>query len=125
MFIKFANTLGDVFEGTMLVDQYNIGAQTLGEVLTYDDGIIIVDRMPKQVVSQLDMSELIAILRQLLQKSYALQTGDVEVHLPRMFVNINEQARCQAQFQHLSSKIDYTCNSEICENIFNIKLIHV
>lgn len=119
MYVKFATTSGDVFNDTPL----NVGEHPLGEVLTYDDGIVIVDRIPGQLVSQLNINEILILLRKILQKLYTLQVGNIEIYLPRMFLNINAQAKCQAKFQTLSSIFEYNCTKQLeNDNIFNIQI---
>lgn len=124
MFVKFANTSGDVLQ-SLTDEPINVGLNTLGTVLTYDDGIIIVDRLPTHNTSQLESIDIINILRYLLQKVYTLKTDKIRIHLPRMHSNINQQAVCQAQFQFISSKIVENCKEISHENIFNVELVHV
>lgn len=124
MFIKFATTNGDVLQ-SLDEDAINVGPNALGSVLTLDDGIIIVDRLPTQSSSQLETLDIINILRYLLQKVYPLKADKIYITLPRMQSNINQQAVCQSQFQFLSSKIVEECKEISHENIFNVELIHV
>lgn len=118
MYIKFANTDGQVFQSAS--DQsLNIGYQPLGTVLTLDEGIIIVDRDPTQLTSQLEMSYMIYSLTRALQKMYPLQAGLVFIYLPKMRSNMAEQAKCQYLFQNL-----FVASKK--SNVhFNINLIHV
>lgn len=117
MFIKFANTDGEVFDyqmSTTLDLPVN-----LGEVFLLDDGIIIVDRYSQQITTQLEVSSIIETLRYILQTVYPLQTGNVEVYLPRMDTNIAKQATIQSNFVSMSIK-----NSNPVKHI-NIKLVHI
>lgn len=124
MFVKFATTNGKVFQETF-EQPLNIGPNILGEVITFDDGIIIVDRDSTQHTTQLETDDIISLLRLLLQKLYTLQVDNIIIYLPRMYANINDQAMCQAQFQQLSSQISNGCREVPSENIFNISLVHV
>lgn len=124
MFVKFANTGGEVMQ-VLNEEPMNVGVNALGSILTYDNGIIIVDRQPSQNSSQLETVDIINILRYLLQKIYTLKTDKIIIYLPRMQSNINQQALCQAQFQYISSRITKECKEIPHDNIFNVDLIHV
>lgn len=124
MFIKFANTNGDVLQ-SLNDEPINVGSQSLGSILTFDDGIIIIDRMPTQISSQLETLDVINILRYLLQNVYTLKTDKIYIYLPRIHSNINQQAICCSQFQFMSSKIMNECKELAHDNIFNIDLVYV
>lgn len=116
MYIKFANTSGDVYdhEGSSLNTVYN-----LGTMLTYDDGIVIVDRDAFQQTTQLEVESIINTLRMALQELYPLQTNKICVFLPRMDSNISKQAEIQAMF----AKMTVTGGKSI--DYFDIDLVHL
>lgn len=116
MFIKFANTDGFVYdyERTTLNSNYDLGV-----MLTYDDGIIIIDRYPTVETTQLDVDNIIKTLRYILKNNYSLQTDKINIFLPRMDANISKQARIQAKFAKLSLDAKQTID------YFKINLIHL
>lgn len=141
MFVKFATTAGDVYQN---VDEppLNIGEKQIGQVITTDEGIFIVDRYPSQETSQLKITNIIRLLRYLLQKMYQLESKDVQIYLPKLDANINNQALHQAQFQtlnvsipaynnngYLKQKTSNTTNNNNNNNnnsdYFNITLLYV
>lgn len=116
MYIKFANTLGEAYDylGTTL--DFAVG---LGDLITFEDGIVIVDRSPLQETTQLEVEKIIDALRYILNACYSQQTEELSIYLPRMDANISNQAKIQEAFANLTNpgdnKITY----------FNIKVIHV
>lgn len=141
MFIKFANTNGEVFE--MLTKNYNNdnvdptiittttnyddddynndGDETndtnifeyfldsenfqLGRVLTYPKGICIIDRDPNHTTTQLNVDDILELLRQLIYQMYMPQSTNIKIYLPRMYSSMIKQAECQNQFQNILEKI--------------------
>lgn len=116
MYIKFANTAGSIYDyqRSALDSDYD-----LGSMLTYNDGIVIVDRYPSQEITQVDVDSTIKSLRYILKNLYPLQTNDISIFLPRMDANISKQAEIQSKF----AKMTVTGGDII--NYFNITLIHV
>lgn len=117
MFIKFANTNGTIYdyERSSLDSTYE-----LGTMLTYDDGIIIIDRLPLQETTQLNVDTTIKTLRYALKNMYPLQTNEILIYLPRMDSNISKQAEIQSQFSKMITKEDQTLI-----NYLNITLVHL
>lgn len=134
MFIKFATTAGDVYQNINDLP-LNIGEQPIGQVITLKEGIFIVDRYPSQETSQLKITNIILLLRFLLQHMYSLESGDVQIFLPKLDANINNQALHQSQFQTLNISIPaYNNNGYLKQQIhtnnnnsdyFNITLLYV
>ncbi|ATY70257.1 GrBNV gp41-like protein [Tomelloso virus] len=117
MFIKFADTDGNVFDYDGSTLDF---VPDLGGMYTYTDGIAIVDRRPNQESTQLNVDGVIKTLRYLLKNLYPLQTSDIVIYLPRMDPNISMQADIQAKFSKLSNSLD---SNQI--NYFNIKMAYV
>lgn len=115
MFIKFANTSGNVYDYQLA----SLGSNyDLGSLITTDDGIIIVDRYPSQETTQLEISSMTDTLIYLLKTLYQLQTRDITIFLPKMDANISKQVEIQSRFANLSVK-------DAPVNYFNISIIHL
>lgn len=124
MFIKFANTQGNVFGGNIDVDDnepdsanvYDLSGEELrlGSVFTYPRGIIIVDRDAKHSTSQLNCDDVIELLQQLIVQLYITQIDDhLKIYLPRMYSSMMKEAECQTSFQNIS-KFNSSNRSLVC-----------
>lgn len=120
MFIKFANTNGDVFElhNDDDVFEYYLEPESLrlGNVLTYPEGIVIIDRDSNHITSQLNVDDILELLRQLVLQMYLPQINNVNIHLPKMVSSMMKDAEYQNKFQNLlhvvnnNDKISYVCS---------------
>ncbi|AYP97974.1 GrBNV gp41-like protein-like protein [Mauternbach virus] len=127
MYIKFADLDGNIFDDEMT---NNLNPSTLGEVVLLNDGIIIYDRFPNQKTTQLHIGSMIETLKFLLNKTYSLRTNNIQIYLPRMSMNMNDQAMIQKSLLTMSSidPLKDECSlSKIYnkDSKFNITLIHV
>jgi len=136
MFVKFANINGEAFDLTGSI--YKPGV--LGDVILYENGILIYDRFPNQQTTQMNISTMVETLRYLLSKTYALQSRRVDIYLPKMTNDMNAQANVQKTFLTMTSddnllnfgecSMDHGYNNE-CQsnkkpsNRFNINIINV
>lgn len=112
MFIKFANTNGEVFESLNDDDydgtfEYYLEPQMLklGRVLTFPDGICIIDRDHNHTTTQLSVDDILELLRQLVYQMYMSQIANIKIHLPRMHSSMMKQAECQNLFQNILQKL--------------------
>lgn len=120
MFIKFANTNGEIFESLNATaaddgddDDYSGAFEhyldsdmlQLGRVLTYPEGICIVDRDPNHTTTQLSVDDILELLRQLIYQMYMSHVANIKIHLPRMHSSMIKQAECQDKFQNILEKL--------------------
>lgn len=126
MNIKFANTDGDVFQPD-LNEPLNIGIQPLGTMLLFDDDIIIVDRKPNQITSQLFIRHIVSRIRYLLSKVYLQKCSQIHIYMPRMNASPSEEALAQAQLLNLAIQPTGLSNPHVLNGTqpFQIELHHV
>lgn len=149
MFIKFADTNGEVFEsfddddydGTF---EYYLEPEMLqlGRVLTYPDGICIIDRDPNHTTTQMNVDDILELLRQLIYQMYMAQSLNIKIHLPRMHSSMMKQAECQNQFQNIlktlpspnaDDMVSFVCSmsrrkmdeSQAIQPLVNVQIFHV
>lgn len=110
MFIKFANTNGDVFElhNDDDVFEYYLEPDSLrlGNVLTYHEGIVIIDRDTNHTTSQLNVEDILELLHQLVVQMYMPQIDNINIYLPRMVSSMMKDAEYQNKFQNLLQFVD-------------------
>lgn len=116
MYIKFANTHGEVYDYMGSTVDFECD---LGSLNTYADGIIIVDRHSLHESTQLIVENVINTLRYILKNCYSQQTDDIIIYLPRMDANISAQAEIQSAFAKLTNAGDNQIT------YFNITVVHV
>lgn len=105
MYVKFADTNGEVFElsddDNVFEHYLNPDLLKLGAVFTYTDGIVIVDRKPNHATSQLNVDDIIELLRQLLIQMFLGQINNINIYLPRMYSSMIKEAESQEKFQNM------------------------
>lgn len=123
MFIKFGNTSGYIYElkeinastekSVVINDQNNILDDpilgTIPNVIGYsmilhDNGIIIFDRKPEHLTSQIEFNQLYKTLKTLLKSVYSDRSDQINIYLPRLTMDIYEEARLQNQMHNLTNK---------------------
>lgn len=74
----------------------------LGLVMPYKDKIIVFDRFKNQINTQLYVDKLLDVLRILLDDVYAhVRFDHINIHLPKMEIDMLAEAKVQNDFQHL------------------------
>lgn len=98
--IWFADTDGTVFGADDTLP--SIGQSDLGALIMSSKTIVIVDRRPSQITTQLSVPSLIRTLKQILNEVYdSSKIQEVLFHLPRMAYNMLDQANIQFRFQSI------------------------
>jgi len=125
MFIRFANTDGEVFINNTSTsnssansrnsqnDFYantNVGIQNLGSILTFDDGMIIIDRYPHHNQTMLNIDDLINALKRLILQLYSTQIANIDIFLPKMTNSMFDESVCQEKFATLDLTTQLTNN---------------
>lgn len=113
--IKFANTNGQVYD----YDQTIVESNSLGTMIINENLILIYDRYPEQQTTQLNVNSLISTLHYILHK---LDIQTVDLYLPKMSANMNEEAEIQYQFRQMSiiqkNVLVSTKKTSVCPTVF-------
>ncbi|AUQ44017.1 putative gp41-like protein [Esparto virus] len=113
--IKFANTNGQVYD----YDQTIVESNSLGTMTINENLILIYDRYPEQQTTQLNVNSLISTLHYILHK---LDIQTVDLYLPKMSANMNEEAEIQYQFRQMSiiqkNVLVSTKKTSVCPTVF-------
>ncbi|ABO45374.1 unknown [Gryllus bimaculatus nudivirus] len=102
MIVAFGNTEGKIFGvKNLLVDSNNISLKLCKiNILNDDYDLLIIDRYPTDVVSRVDVTEVLQVITKILQKTNPPEK--LTVYLPKMSRDEYKSFNIQSQFMNLS-----------------------